>query len=254
MVFFNDLIYSVHGTRLSQNIEPPDEDQEMKPLIVNIFVFVVCSLAAASFAFADDLVIVDPIDRIIISPPSPNMPEYVQVRRIDFAGSGCPAGSVAANISPDFKSITVFWDSFIAEVGPDVPLKEKRKNCALAIDLEYPQGWTYSLFSAGLRGYASLDRGVNARIDISYYFQGNQSTARFKSWFNGPIDQTFHVSDRLGVSSVIWAPCGATRALITNYSVSLDKTGNRNGTGLISVDPFDDNVRSLFDLQWRRCP
>src|SRR4051812_29314946 len=89
----------------------------------------------------DDVVIVTP-------PPSPpnwfSAPDYVVVRGISYAGSGCPAGSLSENISLDYRGLSVIMDSFVAEIGPDIPLSMNRKNCQVMVDLDYPDGWQYS--------------------------------------------------------------------------------------------------------------
>ena len=211
----------------------------------------------APLASAQGFVIVDPIDRVVTPVPRPepvlNRPEYVRVRSVNYGGSGCPAGSVAINVTPDFSTFSMFWDSFIAEVGPGLPAFAKRKNCAVSIDLDFPQGWSYSVFSSSLRGYASLERGVDAVIQTSYYFQGSSATASLRTNLTGPYDSYFKVRDTLGATELVWSPCGMSRALTVNFSVSLNNMRNRSGSGLIAVDPIDGDMRRTIDLQWRRC-
>ena len=45
-----------------------------------------------------------------------DVPDEVTVRSITYAGSGCPAGSVAQNIAPDFKAMTLLFDNFIVDI------------------------------------------------------------------------------------------------------------------------------------------
>ena len=51
-------------------------------------------------------------------------------------------------------------DSYIAEVGPGQSPSEGRKNCRLNIQLHYPGGFEFSIFSSAYRGYLELDGGV----------------------------------------------------------------------------------------------
>ena len=93
-------------------------------------------------------------------------PSQVYIRNISYAGSGCPAGSTSQDISPDLKAFTLLFDQFVASAGPGIALPESRKNCQITVDLVYPQGWSYTVFSADYRGYASLTPGSTGTPSI----------------------------------------------------------------------------------------
>ena len=179
-------------------------------------------------------------------------PPYVRVRNISYAGTGCPAGSVAENISPDRQAFTVLFDQYQASTGPGVSFTEKRKNCMLNVDLDFPQGWSYSLFTVDTRGYVSLEPGVSATQQSSYYFQGQMGTASMATPMNGPIDQNYEVRDDLTATALIWSPCGAQRALNINTEVRVTSF-NPNAQGLITVDSIDGQFKLIYGIQWQRC-
>lgn len=180
-------------------------------------------------------------------------PDYVSVRSIAYAGSGCPAGSVAENISPDLQAFTLLFDNYIAEVGPGVSAREKRKNCQINIDLDFPQGWSYTIFTVDYRGYMSLENKVVGTQKSSYYFQGSRATASLQSVFRGPYDNDYQIRDTLGLSAVVWSPCGASRALNINTQVRVDNNRNRRGFGLATIDSIDGQLAHIYGIQWRRC-
>ncbi len=180
-------------------------------------------------------------------------PAYVRVRSISYAGSGCPAGSVASNTSPDRQAFTLLFDQYIAEVGPGVPFREKRKNCQVNLDLDFPQGWSYSIFSVDYRGYEALERGVKAAQQSSYYFQGQGSTAVLKTIMVGPTDQNFTIRDTLGLEALVWSPCGAQRALNINTQLTVDNSRASWSHGLITTDSIDGQLKLLYGIQWTRC-
>lgn len=181
-------------------------------------------------------------------------PDYVRVRSISFAGSGCAAGSVTGNIATDFQAFAIFWDSFLAEAGPDVSIRNHRVNCQLSIDLDMPQGWQYTVQSIDQRGYVSLDPRVEALEQTSLYFQGSSATARMSTTFRGPIDRDYQVRDTIGISQLVWSPCGAQRALNVNFELRVSNSGNPGGRGLITLmDSLDGFGKTAFTLQWRRC-
>jgi len=72
-------------------------------------------------------------------------PREVSIRQITFGGTGCPQGTVAANISADAKTMTLFFDQFVAEVGPHTSISDAYKACNLSIDLNVPRGWSFAL-------------------------------------------------------------------------------------------------------------
>ena len=68
--------------------------------------------------------------------------------------------------------MTLIFDSYIASIGPGIPITEQRKNCQLNVDIRYPGGFQYSVLSADNRGYAALDKGVSGTLKSTYYFSG----------------------------------------------------------------------------------
>ncbi|TWW08152.1 hypothetical protein E3A20_27190 [Planctomyces bekefii] len=181
------------------------------------------------------------------------VPNYVRVRNISWAGSGCPAGSVAQNVSPDLQAFTLLFDSYIAQVGPGVPIVEKRKNCQLSVDLDFPQGWSYTIFTVDTRGYASLEPGVNGLQQSRYYFMGSAATGTLKTPLVGPVDRDYQIRDVLGLSALVWSPCGATRALNINTEVRLDNSCAPGASGMMTIDSIDGNLKLIYGIQWRRC-
>jgi hypothetical protein len=181
-----------------------------------------------------------------------DVPGYVHVRAISYAGSGCPAGSVAQNVSPDLQAFTLLFDQYIAEVGPGVPLGNSRKNCQILVDLDFPAGWSFSVLTVDYRGFADLEAGVSGQQQSSYYFQGQGATARLATNFSGPTSRDYQIRDTLGLSAVVWSPCGAQRALNINTQVRLS-AANRFARGILTTDSIDGAVRQIYGLQWRRC-
>jgi len=180
-------------------------------------------------------------------------PSTVTIRSITHNGSGCPIGSVAQNIASDNKAFTLTFSDYIAEVGPDVSLKESRKNCQLTIDLQFPQGYQFAVATFDYRGYASLDRGVEGTQKSSYYFQGMGKTGSFSTTYRGVKDGDFQFRDTVPMESVIWSPCGASRALNINTQVRVSNRSNSRGRGLMTIDSIDGAVVHKYGLMWRRC-
>ncbi len=97
----------------------------------------------------------------------------VSITGFAFGGSGCPAGSVGSILSSDLTTLTLIYDSFIAQAGPNIEPKERRKNCQINVRLHFPQGWQFSIFKADYRGHATLPPGATGSAKATYYFSGS---------------------------------------------------------------------------------
>lgn len=178
-------------------------------------------------------------------------PEWVNVRGITYAGSGCPAGTVAQNISPDRLAFTLLFDNYVAEAGPGVPLSQSRKNCAVNIDLQYPAGWTYTLFAIDYRGFANLQAGVTGTQKASYYFQGSGQTHSGQSTLYGPRQSDYTYRDTFANQS--WSVCRVFRSLNINTQVRVDNSAAPSRSGMMTVDSIDGQVVQTYGIIWRRC-
>lgn len=180
-------------------------------------------------------------------------PDNVTINNIVYAGSGCPAGSVAQNVSQDASAFTLMFDDYMAEVGPGVPFFAGRVNCQLNIDLSYPSGWSFTVISIDTRGFVELDPGVTALQQSSYYFQGQDGSAVMSSNAVGPIDTDYDLTDSLTSDALVWSPCGEQRSLNIDTEVRANNFGNPTGNGLITTDSIDGQVTTVFAIQWQRC-
>ena len=96
----------------------------------------------------------------------------VEIRDFTYGGSGCLGGTVASMLSTDLTTLTLIYDDFIAQSGPGIQPKDRRKNCQLNVKLHYPQGWQFSVFKADYRGRATLPSGTTGTCKATYYFSG----------------------------------------------------------------------------------
>ena len=193
------------------------------------------------------------IGALVSIPAFADAPSYVRINSISYAGSGCPAGTVAENISPDRQAFVLYFDSYLAEVGPGISLREARKNCQISIDMDYPQYWSFALKGLEYRGFADLDVGVEAVQTTSHYYAGQGSTATLRTTLSGPMSYDFQLVDNLGSAALLWSPCNAQRALNINTQIRLDNSRNRRGSGLVTVDRISSVTSHKYGLVWKRC-
>lgn len=178
-------------------------------------------------------------------------PNTVSIKSIAYAGSGCPAGTVSESLAPDAKAFTLLFDSYVAEAGRGIPLRESRKNCQLAVDLRFPQGWSFTIVDVDYRGYASIDRGATGMQKTNYYFQGQRMGPSLQTTLRGPFNDDYHIRDTLGVDAVVYSPCGLTRALNLNTQVRVQARGSSQA--FMTIDSIDGELTHIYGIKWRRC-
>jgi hypothetical protein len=100
-------------------------------------------------------------------------PDNVFIKSFTYAGSGCPAGSVANATDAAKTVLTLLYSDYVAQIGPGTLPSDHRKNCQVNLDVHYPQGWQFSLFSVDYRGFEALDPHVTGHQLATYYFSGN---------------------------------------------------------------------------------
>ncbi|KAG9237230.1 hypothetical protein BJ875DRAFT_173293 [Amylocarpus encephaloides] len=179
-------------------------------------------------------------------------PSQVSIRDIVYGGSGCPQGSLGSFISADRQTFTLIFDQYVASIGPGVPVAQNRKNCQLNIDLKYPGGFQYSIFSTIYRGYVGLDAGVNGLQSSTFYFSGQTGQTTTSTSFKGPIDGNYEAVDNVALTSTVWSPCGANQALNINSQVRLT-AANAAARGQITDDSIDGKITFVVGVQWQKC-
>ncbi|KAK6082409.1 secreted protein [Seiridium cupressi] len=182
----------------------------------------------------------------------PAPPSGVTIEGISYAGSGCNAGSVAGAISNDLSTVTLLYDSFIAQAGSGIQPAEARKNCQLNLQLKLPQGWQFSVFKADYRGYAYLQKGDKGVIKSTYYFSGDSTQVSAQQTLKGDYDDNYLKTDEFGLESTVWSPCGEEGLLNVNSEVRVTPL-NTNNTALLTVDSTDLKFTQIHYLQWQEC-
>ncbi|KAI1840045.1 hypothetical protein JX265_013531 [Neoarthrinium moseri] len=179
-------------------------------------------------------------------------PTGVVIEGISYAGSGCNAGTVAGAISKDLSTITLLYDSFVAQAGSGIKPAEARKNCQLNLQLRLPQGWQFSVFKADYRGYGFLQKGDKGVVKSTYYFSGDSSQVSSTQTLTGPYDDNYLKTDQFGLQSTVWSPCGEEGLLNVNSEVRVTPL-NTNNSALLTVDSTDFKFTQIHYLQWQQC-
>jgi hypothetical protein len=185
-------------------------------------------------------------------------PSAGYVADVTVAGSGCPAGSWSADISPDGQTFTLTLSAYEVKVSPGQLFDIKQ--CLINIGLRDPQGFPLSfvLGSIYYQGYGLLDTpGMRAARNTSYVFSTNGTTApgfaasSRRSEIVGPHESSYLQADN--VFSGRWSPCASVSNLVVNTNLMLQNDVQRSGTGYVNTATVDGALTMAFRLAWRRC-
>lgn len=184
--------------------------------------------------------------------PNAASAQEVEIKGFAANGSGCPLDSVASLISgPPGElpnTLTLLFSEFIAQQGPSINASERRKNCSVAINLEVPQGFSFSLIEAEYKGFADLPSGVSGVQRTTYSFPFSNRAA-FQTVLNGPFTDDYLRTDELGAA--VFSPCRATVPLNLESQVFL--RGNAKPQAMMTLDRNTTRVTQVYHFQWKRC-
>ena len=195
----------------------------------SMLLFLAAALTLAQTALADGLRLGDP----------------------GYGGTGCPAGSASATLSPDQTSLSILFDQFTVEAGGNTQKMVDRKSCNIAIPVHVPQGYSVSLFTVDYRGFNFLPYGARSALNAEYFFAG-QAGPRTSRNFYGSLNSNYLFSNQLSTEQLVWSPCGASTNLRINASMMVQSNSSRQ-QALATVDSADIKSGLVFHIQWRRC-
>ncbi|MET0341890.1 MAG: DUF4360 domain-containing protein [Polyangiales bacterium] len=170
---------------------------------------------------------------------------YQHIEAVVANGSGCPAGSFTTAIAPDGLSATVNLSQFELEVSQQSTLA--LKDCQLGIQVTAEEGRQYQIGRASAQGVVYLEEGVQARVQINRYFQGNPAAGdEWRTDLRGPLDQELQADT--SVLSDQWSPCGLKRDVNVRFTARLTNGTGQDRNGLVNIDQA-----MVFSLDSRPC-
>ena len=161
---------------------------------------------------------------------------------LNFAGTGCPAGSIAVT-GENTDTLSILFDAY--DAGKDSTSGKRRVACNFAVPVHVPQGYQVSIMTADWQGFAE----GKTELRRKYFFAGNPNRPWEVSRFNDPNGVNFLETDKRLHRSLSFSACGKDKTIRINSSIRAKRSN-----AYIAVDTLDLQNTVKFHLQWRTCP
>lgn len=160
---------------------------------------------------------------------------------INFAGTGCPAGSIAVT-GANTDTLSILFDSY--DAGTESVSGVRRASCNFAVPVQVPQGYQVSVMTADWEGYAE----GKVQLRRKYFFAGQPRAPWITSNINSRHGTDFSKRDNMVHRTLTWGKCGRSVNLRINSNLRA-----RGRNSYAAVDTLDLQNKVKFHLQWRRC-
>jgi hypothetical protein len=191
--------------------------------------------------------------------------EGATVELVSVGGTGCKKDDFVVALSDDKTAFTVSYSNYTAAAGQGSRPQEGRKNCNLNVKVKVPNGITYGIAGADMRGYAFLAPEANGLAKVSFWFQGNPMTGFIshdirESSFSFPglhvdgyFDDNWETADATPFASIVWAGCSAQRNLNVNTELRASAPATADYS-FVTEDTTDISLVTIFHLAFKPCP
>ena len=119
-----------------------------------------------------------------------------------YGGTGCPAGTVSATLSPDATSLSLIFDQYTVAAGGTTGTSFDRRSCNVAIPVHVPNGFSVSVLSVDYRGYNHLPNRAASQFNVEYFFAGGRGPS-FRRSFYGPLDSDYTITNQIVAASEV---------------------------------------------------
>lgn len=172
------------------------------------------------------------------------------VEVVTVNGSGCPEGSVDVGRARD-GSISLRYEEFLARTGEGASVLDFRKNCALSLQVDGPDGYSFAVRGVDHQGVAYLQDGVTGLLRTNYYIQGSTEDSTQEETFEGPYASLVSATENLSTDELVWTPCGEERNININIELRVSAVGS-DDLNLVALQS-STAPGSAMQLAWRRC-
>jgi hypothetical protein len=169
-------------------------------------------------------------------------------------GPGCPAGSVATNVSPDQEAFTLIFSNMAVSVDAGAKARKASTRCDVDLGLTMPSGWQAAVLGVDYRGYASLDAGVKATLKTSYLYASPKKspTHTINARIAAPHDGDFLIHHNVVAANMVWTPCTLNAVMRLSLTAAIEAP-KKKAAGFLQVDSQDGELRQKMGIAFKPC-
>lgn len=168
-----------------------------------------------------------------------------------FAGNGCSDETASAVLSPDGSTLTVLFDSYLAEAGGQSGTRLDRKICEMEIPVEVPSGYKVAIVEAEYRGFIDLPKTAQSSLVVDFTLERRPGKRVAHRW-HGPMQEDFYTLSQMRDRDLVWTSCGGVSFLQINSSIMVASNGH-NEPAMVAVDSADVKGALTYQLMYARC-
>ena len=178
----------------------------------------------------------------------------VRIVNVSYTGTGCPEGTVSSNLTPDARTVSVLFGAFVAQAGRRQGFPQQdQKGCVVSLEMSIPQGWSASLFTADIRGFAAVDKKAFGQVSVAYAFNGVYGNFFSMNQLVGPRNEDYLLSQAIPFESINWSGCGGSQTLGIQSNIFVQDGDDGKAAATLTVDSIDGTLKQLYGVQWRHC-
>lgn len=168
------------------------------------------------------------------------------------AGGGCGDISYSVVLSPDGDTLSVLFDNF--SVAGRTGGYSARAACEMQIPLTLPEGFSLGVYKVDYRGFARLQPGQSAELQIDYGFGASGWFKSFHRAVAGPTEDDYAFSETVGGGLMSRVGCGPKAALNLRAALTI-RAARSPGETTISLDSLDGAPVGgvVFHLDKKKC-
>lgn len=174
-----------------------------------------------------------------------------------YAGTGCPQGTATTTLSSDGKTLSVLFDSYIAEAGSHRGQNRDAKGCQINIPFLVPPGFAVQVVKMDYRGFTAIPDGGRSTFGAGFRIleiNGRATNPRRVLRANvmrGPKNEEFLLSSVLRGPK--FSPCGQNFILAAESTLNV-QSNTRGEQTLSTVDSLDAvQTPVVYSLRWKKC-
>lgn len=200
--------------------------------------------------------------------PAGVRPPDVRVEIMGMRGTGCPAGTARASVSPDATTLSVLFDNFLSEIpATPAPLSNSR-SCSIQLGFRFYGQYRLAMVGSDVRGFFSVPAGARSKVSVlhnSIFLNFNErDKMNFTRDIVGPAEGILDMQSRFP-NMALWSYCGSQSGNRAQQVMSIDlniESQNQNPEGdlLVGIDSLDLNANASlkYHLVWaydtKNCP